>query len=461
MSHRTILALLSLVCFPLIGLSQAPDSVSFQGFLTNTSGEPLNSVVNITTTFYKGGVAGYTQLHSGVTVDEGLFNLNIGPVDTVRFDQPIDVGVTIGADPEIVPRTPLQSAPFALGLRGLRAVWIEDSGTASYNIVGGAENNAVGSGAVGATISGGGGLLGSVGAPNTVDGDFGTIGGGFGNAVPLFQGTVSGGSNNTASRRGAIGGGADNVATGTNSVVGGGYTNNATASGSAISGGHFNTAEGELSAIGGGESNTTSAGWATVGGGSSNIAEGANSTVPGGSENRASGEYSFAAGLRARALHTSSFVWNDGTPTTLGVDSLESTGPYQFLVKASGGVWFYSNTDTTSGVFLPSNMGSWVTVSSADAKAQFAPVDGSEVLEKLAGVPVQSWRYKTEDAGIRHMGPTAQDFYAAFGLGPTRRGIATVDADGVALAAIQELYRRVEEQQAEIERLKRLVESQD
>jgi hypothetical protein len=35
------------------------------------------------------------------------------------------------------------------------------------------------------------------------------------------------------------------------------------------------------------------------------------------------------------------------------------------------------------------------------------------------------------------MGPTAQDFRAAFGLGPNDTTISVVDADGVALAAIQ------------------------
>ena len=40
----------------------------------------------------------------------------------------------------------------------------------------------------------------------------------------------------------------------------------------------------------------------------------------------------------------------------------------------------------------------------------------------------------------------AQDFRAAFGLGESERTITTVDADGVALAAIQGLNRKVEEE---------------
>lgn len=42
---------------------------------------------------------------------------------------------------------------------------------------------------------------------------------------------------------------------------------------------------------------------------------------------------------------------------------------------------------------------------------------------------------------MAHIRPVAQDFYAAFGVGEDPRRISTVDADGVALAAIQALYR--------------------
>ena len=48
------------------------------------------------------------------------------------------------------------------------------------------------------------------------------------------------------------------------------------------------------------------------------------------------------------------------------------------------------------------------------------------------------------------MGPMAQDFSAAFGLGLDDKHINTVDADGVALAAIQGLYTLVKEKDAEI-----------
>jgi len=75
------------------------------------------------------------------------------------------------------------------------------------------------------------------------------------------------------------------------------------------------------------------------------------------------------------------------------------------------------------------------------------------VLEKVAGLPISTWRYRGEDPSVRHMGPMAQDFHAAFGLGDSELAISTVDADGVALAAIQGLYQVVREQGGRIAEL--------
>ena len=68
-------------------------------------------------------------------------------------------------------------------------------------------------------------------------------------------------------------------------------------------------------------------------------------------------------------------------------------------------------------------------------------MDGHNVLQQLMSVPIRSWYYKGQNPSVRHVGPTAQDFAAAFHLGQDDHYISTVDADGVALAAIQELYR--------------------
>ena len=64
------------------------------------------------------------------------------------------------------------------------------------------------------------------------------------------------------------------------------------------------------------------------------------------------------------------------------------------------------------------------------------------LLAKLDRIPITSWSYRSQRPSIRHLGPMAQDFRAAFGLGEDSRHIDTIDSEGVALAAIQGLYRQ-------------------
>ena len=89
----------------------------------------------------------------------------------------------------------------------------------------------------------------------------------------------------------------------------------------------------------------------------------------------------------------------------------------------------------------------WVNSSDRNLKENFGAVDSAGVLEKVVAMPVQSWNYKAQP-GEQHIGPVAQDFRAAFGLGRDETSIATVDEGGVALAAIQGLNRKVEEREA-------------
>jgi hypothetical protein len=66
------------------------------------------------------------------------------------------------------------------------------------------------------------------------------------------------------------------------------------------------------------------------------------------------------------------------------------------------------------------------------------------VLEKVSALPVSRWNFKNEPE-VEHIGPVAQDFHAAFATGTDERHIATVDADGVALAAIKGLNEKLTE----------------
>jgi hypothetical protein len=86
----------------------------------------------------------------------------------------------------------------------------------------------------------------------------------------------------------------------------------------------------------------------------------------------------------------------------------------------------------------------FTVASDRNVKEAFATVSGAEVLAALVRMPLQSWKYRNEVTAIRHIGPTAQDFRAAFNVGYDDKTIATVDADGVALAAIQGLNQKLE-----------------
>jgi hypothetical protein len=108
---------------------------------------------------------------------------------------------------------------------------------------------------------------------------------------------------------------------------------------------------------------------------------------------------------------------------------------------------------TSTGAYL-STSGVWTNTSDVNRKHLFETVHGEEVLARLRSLPIGSWSYRVDDASVRHLGPTAQDFRASFGLGTDELTIGTVDADGVALAAAQALERRTTSQGQEMNRLR-------
>ena len=122
-----------------------------------------------------------------------------------------------------------------------------------------------------------------------------------------------------------------------------------------------------------------------------------------------------------------------------GVLSVSTTGN-GLLAEFGNAAQFVSHLDY---------LGNWTavafsTVSDRAAKMEFEPVNSVEILEQVTAIPIQTWAFQG-DPSTRHIGPVAQDFRAAFGVGKDDRTIATVDADGVALAAIQGLNRKLEE----------------
>jgi len=248
------------------------------------------------------------------------------------------------------------------------------------------------------------------------------IGGGLFNGVNGQYGVIGGGAHNQIAG-GGYGGGSYY------GVVAGGYNN-------AIKAPFANGAR--YTTIAGGTSNIANGIAASIGGGSENRAFGEFATIPGGLENQAIGIGTLAAGTRADASHNGSFVWSDDAGSVVVKDS----APNQFVARASGGYFLYSDATAKVGVRLSPGSGSWASVSDRAAKSDVARLDDAAVLAKVEALPVTTWSYRSENPAVRHVGPMAQDFYASFHVGEDDRHITSIDEDGVALAAIKGLAQR-------------------
>lgn len=131
-------------------------------------------------------------------------------------------------------------------------------------------------------------------------------------------------------------------------------------------------------------------------------------------------------------------------------------------ITSLGGIHILDNCDITirgtgqGGLSFNGSLTATAFNQSSDRglKEKFAATDSREILERVAGLPITSWNFKGE-AGTRHIGPMAQDFYAAFNVGTDNKHIGVVDVGGVTLAAIQGLNEVVEEKDAKIKDLER------
>jgi hypothetical protein len=149
-------------------------------------------------------------------------------------------------------------------------------------------------------------------------------------------------------------------------------------------------------------------------------------------------------------------VWGQSKNMTgvIGQDLGSGTGVYGS--SASGTGVYGASSGTGYAGYFAGKVGarSFVTLSDRNSKAEMAPVDGSDVLERISELPISSWTFK-DDPNHRHMGPMAQDFHAAFGLnGEDDTHINLADSAGVSLVAIQELNKRLKQKDAQIDAMK-------
>ncbi len=95
--------------------------------------------------------------------------------------------------------------------------------------------------------------------------------------------------------------------------------------------------------------------------------------------------------------------------------------------------------------------------SDVNSKYDIAAVDSRSLLRKIQALPVSTWRYKADETRALHLGPMAQDFHQAFGLGDSDQRISPRDAAGVALAGVKQLADIQKDKDAEIQQLRKAV----
>jgi hypothetical protein len=353
--------------------------------------------------------------------------------------------------------------------------------------------------------------------PNQVTGSYGTVGGGYANRAgdtaidePFafvgggafntasgYSSTVGGGEGNDADGGSStVGGGVANAASGVYSVVGAGLENVASGNWSTVAGGGRNTASGDGSFAAGFRAKTQTAGvtptvhqgafvWSDY-----NIGLDFNSTANNEFAARATGGVRFVTAIDGLGVPTRTVGINTNGEFHFGLNTRQMLNLWsntfgigvqdntQYFRSGHAYAWYrggiHSNTEFAPGaggealmtlhpgafppLAPPTAVGvvraqAFTVASDRNAKEAFAAVDGRQVLAALVQMPLQTWKYRNENAAVRHIGPTAQDFRANFAVGYDDKTIATVDADGVALAAIKGLYEVVAEKDRRIEAL--------
>jgi trimeric autotransporter adhesin len=485
-------------------------ALTLAGPRTNSAVLVSNGLFNLTLDF---GEAAFTG--ASVWLELGVRPSGGGSFNTLVPRQPVTsapyaikaanaMTVNMGAisNPSFVGTT--TSAPLALQVSNTVGLRLEypTLGTVP-NLVGGSSGNSVGASTQGAVIAGGAGN--AMGIFNA----YSAIGGGQGNNIAQGSSfsTISGGALNTIGQNSiysAIGGGDENSigANGGASVIGGGQGNSISpnAAFAVIPGGQFNTVgTGAIYAFAAGRrANASHPGtfvWADsknadFASASSNQflirasgGVGINMTDPEAELHVFRGSAGVVSATSSTLLavenNTNAFIQlltpaNSFSGLLFGspVDSFDASVRYnsfgnrelafrpggnstRMIILTNGNVGIGNNFPTerlhVAGNILAT--GTITPSSDRNLKKHFAPVDVESVLDRVAALPLQQWTYEAEDDAIRHLGPMAQDFHAAFGLGANDTTIATVDADGVALAAIQGLNAKVESgtQQAKAE----------
>ena len=250
--------------------------------------------------------------------------------------------------------------------------------------------------------------------------------------------TFAGGNQVTASGYGAFAFG-DQV--NVSSTVGVGFGSGVTVSGTAgFSSGASNVCSGFA---------CTAIGYTVRAGGQGSVALGYRTT--------ANNDYAVALGYRAsNNTHTGTMVMGDESTT----DSVRNQADNEFRIRYNGGIRLRVSTAANGntpgaggnvGCDLTVAVPSWTCASSRTLKENYLNVDGEYVLSRLRDMPITTWSMIGADPHVRHLGPVAEDFHRAFGLGLGPTAIGLGDIDGVNIAAAKALEVRTANLQTQLD----------
>ena len=180
------------------------------------------------------------------------------------------------------------------------------------------------------------------------------------------------------------------------------------------------------------------------------------------------GNVGIGTGSPTRALHV---VDTGATDNTVLEISNNAAARIRMTNSANAETWNIGHQSPSGTGFVASDVGDAVTEmlldvsgnmtiagtltqgSSREIKKDFADFDPAAALEGVQKLPILTWVYNNDAEAARHVGPMAEDFHAAFGLGVDNKHIAPSDQAGLALAAIQGLANKVDEKDARIAEL--------
>jgi hypothetical protein len=151
--------------------------------------------------------------------------------------------------------------------------------------------------------------------------------------------------------------------------------------------------------------------------------------------------------------------------SVVAADGFGKTDVFRISKQGSGGPELEVSRKNDAGgvptleVFGSIKATNVVFSSSRDSKTDFKALDTSEILHRVATLPITQWRFKDDESARVHIGPMAEDFTQTFQLDGPDNSISVADSNGIALAAIQGLMHELAQRDQRIDQLEQQIQA--